>query len=229
MLDLLELQGGETAPLLEGVEVLAGDYNWIRLTLDEDNLYVVDDSDGGGQKMLAVPSSVLRLVSGFTVAQGAQNNFTIDFDARKSIVNPQGSPMGADYFLKPALRLVNNLDVGSISGQVDYATINSDDSLVACDYEGSVYVYEGIVDETDLSDLNVNETEGQPLMVIPVTLEESLFSYTAAFLNEGDYTISYSCQLDDNEDNDTLEFLGTQNLTVVANTQTTAETIPLTE
>lgn len=230
-LDLLTLQGGTSAPLLEGVEVPAGEYEWIRLTLDVDNSFVYEEQNPDAPLSLFIPSGAqtgLKLVSGFTVAQGGENDFTVDFDVRKSIVNPQSDSV-ADYFLKPALRLVDNLEVGSITGQVDYATINQDDSLVACEYEGSAYIYDGEVAEADLSDLNVNETEGQPLMVVPVSPEDStsLYSYTAAFLTDGQYTISYACQLDDNETDDTLEFLGTQTVTVEAGTETTAETIPL--
>lgn len=231
-LDLLTLTNGETATLLDDVEVTAGEYAWIRLVLDEENLYVVEGNNGG-QKTLAVPSGAqtgLKLVSGFTVTAGGNHDFTIDFDARKSIVNPQGNSLG-DYLLKPALRLLDNTEVGSITGEVDYATINSDDALEACDYEGSVYVYEGEVADADLSDLNVNETEGQPLMAVPVSLEDggSLYSYTAAFLPEGDYTLSYSCQLDDNETDEALQFIGTQTVSVAVNETTTADTIPLTQ
>lgn len=232
-LDLLTLQGGESAPLLDGEEVLAGDYEWVRLTLDVDNSYVTEE--GGAQKTLFIPSGAqtgLKLVSGFTVAQGGENNFTIDFDVRKSIVNPQSGAV-ADYFLKPALRLVDNLEVGSITGQVDYASINStrmnDDALANCSdgYEGSVYVYEGA--DVTPSDLNVNNEEGNPLMVVPVELDDEtgLYSFKAAFLTEGDYTVSYSCQVDDNEEDDAIEFDGTQNVTVEANVETQAETIPL--
>lgn len=233
-LNLLTLQGGESAPLLDGEEVLAGDYEWVRLTLDVDNSYVTEDD--GSEKTLFIPSGAqtgLKLVSGFTVAQGGENNFTIDFDVRKSIVNPQGNGV-ADYFLKPALRLVDNLQVGSITGLVDYSNINSirisDDAQENCaeGYEGSVYVYEGA--DAELSDLNVTNEEGNPLMVVPVELddESGLYSYKAAFLTEGDYTVAYSCQVDDNEqDDDTLEFDGKQTVTVEAGVETEAETIPL--
>lgn len=232
-LNLLTLQGGESAPLLDGEEVLAGDYEWVRLTLDVDNSYVTEDD--GSEKTLFIPSGAqtgLKLVSGFTVAQGGENNFTIDFDVRKSIVNPQGNGV-ADYFLKPALRLVDNLQVGSITGLVDYSNINSirmsDDAQENCaeGYEGSVYVYEGA--DAELSDLNVTNEEGNPLMVVPVELddESGLYSYKAAFLTEGDYTVSYSCQVDDNEADDDIEFDGTQNVTVEANVETEAEDIPL--
>lgn len=228
-LDLLTLQGGNQAPLLEDEELPAGDYEWIRLALDVDNSYVSEE--GGGRKTLFIPSGAqtgLKLVSGFGIAQGGDHNFTVDFDVRKSIVDPQGGQ--ADYYLKPALRLIDNLEVGSISGQVDYALINStrlnDETLADCAYEGSAYIYEGA--DVTPTDLNVNE-EGGPLMVVPVTANEndSLYSYTAAFLTAGNYTVSYSCQLDDNEMSDALEFDGTQNVTVEASTEAQAETIPL--
>lgn len=234
-LDLLTLQGGGSAPLLEDEELPAGEYAWIRLTLDVDSSYVTEE-DTGGRKTLFIPSGAqtgLKLVSGFTIAQGGDHNFTVDFDVRKSIVDPQGGQ--ADYYLKPALRLIDNLEVGSISGQVDYATINqtrgsddTEDTLADCAYEGSAYIYEGA--DVTPTDLNINE-EGGPLMVVPVTANDSdsFYSYTAAFLTEGDYTVSYSCQLDDNEQADELEFDGTQNVTVKAGTETEAAAIPLVE
>lgn len=222
-LDLLQLQGGETAPLLEGEEIEAGEYEWIRLTLDVDNSFIYESENPDVPLELFVPSGAetgLKLVSGFTVAQGSETNFTIDFDARKSIVNPQSGAV-ADYFLKPALRLIDNLEVGSIAGEVDFPTI---DQSTTCDYEGAAYVYSGA--DVTPTDLNVNNEDG-PLMVVPVSDEDNdgLYSYTAAFLTEGDYTVSYSCQFDDNEQDDTLEFIGTQNVTVVAGEEATAETI----
>lgn len=219
-LDLLDLQGGKTAPLLEDVEVAAGEYAWIRLSLDESNLYVMNKS--GGMETLAVPSggqTGLKLVSGFNVAAGGESDFTIDFDVRKSIVDPQGNGVAADYFLKPALRLVNNLEIGSISGTVDYATINQGDS---CDYEGMTYIYMGA--DAEPTDLNVNAETG-PLMAVPVNDDENpgTYTYKAAFLSEGDYTVSYSCELDDNETDNALTFIDTQNVTVVAGETSTAD------
>ncbi|MBL3557883.1 MULTISPECIES: DUF4382 domain-containing protein [Marinobacter] len=231
-LDLLTLQGGESAPLLEDQEFPAGEYEWIRLTLNVDNSYVSEVD--GSEKTLFIPSGAqtgLKLVSGFTIAQGGDNNFTIDFDVRKSIVNPQGGQ--ADYYLKPALRLIDNLEVGSITGQVDFSAIqqtrgtdDTDDSKLDCAYDGSAYIYQGA--DVEPTDLNINE-EGGPLMVVPVTAnpDDGLYSYTAAFLTAGDYTVSYSCQLDDNELDDELEFDGTQNVTVEAGVETEADTIPL--
>lgn len=219
-LDLLTLQGGVSAPLLDNVEIPSGNYSWIRLVLDEENIFAHDSI--GGVNKVAVPSggeTGLKLVSGFTVSQSGGNNFTIDFDVRKSVVNPQGG--GSEYLLKPALRLVDNLQVGSISGTVNYTP-----GMEGCDSEGFAYIYEG--SDAQVSDLDVN-VEGGPLVTTPVKLNDStgVYEYKVGFLEEGEYTVSYSCQLDDNETTESIEFHGTRNVSVTANEDTDAGIIDI--
>lgn len=239
--NLLDLSGGLSAPLITDEEVPAGIYTELRLFIDTDNSYVVDVSNPDYQATLAVPSgeqSGLKLKGEFNVAADSSTAVTVDFDARKSIVDPQGVSL-ADYLLKPSLRLIDNLNVGSIAGSVDHAAINStrsaDGGLSDCEYSGSVYVYAGKdVTPTDL-DLSDDDTSNDPLMIVPISNDDndSLYEYTAAFLPPGDYTLSYSCQQDDNGTADTeradnpMQFEGTQNVAVVADTETTADTIPL--
>ncbi|AOY88948.1 hypothetical protein BKP64_12670 [Marinobacter salinus] len=233
--DLLDLQGGVSEPLITDEEVPAGPYSELRLLVDTGGSYVELEAEPGIEKSLAVPSgqqSGLKLKGEFLVAADTTTDFTIDFDVKKSIVNPQGTSL-ADYLLKPSLRLVNNLEVGSISGEVDYVTLSqtraNDADLADCatGYEGAVYIYEGI--NATPTDINVNSEEAGPLMAVPVADDDydGIYTYTAAFLTAGEYTISYSCQLDDNETDDGLDFEGTQNVTVVANTNVEADPIPL--
>lgn len=210
-LDMLELQRGNAAQLLEDQSVPAGDYNWIRLELDQDQMFVVED--GGGEVDLTVPSGSqqgLRLVSGFTVPQGSSADFTIDFDVRKAVTKPGSQKK--DYKLRPALRLVDNAEAGAIEGTVFSNVISNQ-----CDtsFNGAVYVYEG--QDADLIDYNSN-TDADPLMAATVDKAEgeSKLSYRAAFLTEGDYTIAYSCDPDDPEAKDSLTFTGSRNVTVVA-------------
>lgn len=231
--NLLTLQGGNSATLLDEQEVPAGEYTELRLLVDTDASYVAESSQPDVQQTLAVPSgeqSGLKLKGRFVVAADTRTDFTVDFDVAKSIVNPEGPSLG-DYLLKPVLRLVNNLEVGSISGNVDYVTLQSvrlsDTEQADCAYSGAVYVYEGA--EVTPTDLNVNaETDG-PLLVVPVSDDDNdgQYRYTAAFLPAGDYTLGYSCQLDDNETDDVLEFDGIQTVTVVAGNETIAAPIPL--
>ncbi|SFM03126.1 DUF4382 domain-containing protein [Marinobacter zhejiangensis] len=239
--NLLDLTGGLSEPLITNEEVPAGEYSELRLMIDTDNSFVALADNPDAQHTLAVPSgeqSGLKLKGELIVAADKTTAFTIDFDVAKSIVNPQGQSL-ADYLLKPSLRLVNNLEVGTLSGTVDYPLINQtridDDTLTNCadNYSGSVYVYAGA--DAAPTDLNVlDELDNDPLLVVPVTDEDNdgLYEYTAAFLPAGEYTISYSCQLDDNEITDTdletspLQFEGTQNVTVTANEDAQASPIP---
>lgn len=241
--NLLELTGGLSEPLITNEEVPAGEYSELRLMIDTDNSYVALADNPDAQHTLAVPSgeqSGLKLKGKLIVAADTTTAFTIDFDVAKSIVNPQGKSL-ADYLLKPSMRLLNNLEVGSISGTVDYATIQStrlnDAGLTDCaeGYEGAIYVFTGT--GVTPSDLNVadDDTSNDPLMVVPVDFndETGLYDYTVAFLPAGDYTVSYSCQVDDNEVTDTaldtnpLQFEGTQTVTVTVNEDTPAAPIPL--
>ncbi|MEE2764135.1 MAG: DUF4382 domain-containing protein [Pseudomonadota bacterium] len=234
--NLLNLQGGLSEPLITDEEVPAGRYSELRLLVNTEASYLVLKSTPDEEKRLAVPSgeqSGLKLKGDFLVAADSSTDLTVDFDVRKSIVDPQGVSQ-ADYLLKPSLRLLDNLEVGKIAGTVDYPTIQSsrmnNDSRANCalDYAGSVYVFQGA--DVAPSDLNVNNESGNPLMIVPVTDEDNngVYEFTAAFLTAGEYTVSYSCQLDDNETDDDIEFDGTQNVTVTAGETAQAETIPLT-
>src|SRR5688572_3048591 len=88
-LDLLQYQGGRAALLLDGVTLPAGDYEWIRLIVDNEtgvrDSYIV--RTGGEECELRVPSgaeSGLKLNRGFTLPADGSIALTIDFDLRKS-------------------------------------------------------------------------------------------------------------------------------------------------
>ncbi len=88
--------------LLDGATVPAGNYEWMRLKVNaEPN---VDDSyiafNAGERCELRVPSgaeSGLKLIRGFTVGVGGVTDMTIDFNLRKSIVQPPGQRSDADH------------------------------------------------------------------------------------------------------------------------------------
>ena len=219
-IDLLALQGGNAAPLISGESVPAGNYNWVRLKVSavQDNVFDSYIQIDGVQYELRIPSgneTGLKLVSGFTVAQGGNANYTIDFDLRKSVVAPPGqAPV---MMLKPALRLVNNIEVGTMTGVVD-------SSLIAAECEGeatgAVYVYSG----SDVSPDDLDGDAADPLTSGAVTLDEGgTYRYTIAFLAAGNYTASYSCDTDadDPESDDSLVFVGTQNASITAGATTT--------
>jgi hypothetical protein len=216
-IDLLALQGNESATLLDGVEVPAGNYNWIRLKVNAEkgtlDSYV--ELDGTTRWSLFIPSgeqSGLKLVSGFTVAQGGIADFTIDFDLRKSVHDPEGQD---DYFLRPSLRLVDNLEVGSIYGTVSESLV--DDS--SCTSGNAVYLYAGhgaTVDDTG--------SANEPLTSAPVVLDEDSgeYRYEIGFVAEGPYTIAFTCQAVDDlpGQDDDVDFVGEADVDVTAGVET---------
>lgn len=216
-LDMLTLQGDNAASLLSEQEVAAGEYNWIRLDVDSSDVSKMNVvEDGGGQVALTVPSGELKLVSGFTVPAGGSADFTIDFDMRKAIIDPQGQQ---GYKLRPALRLIDNTEVGKVSGSVT-GTLVSDACASPQDFDGSVYVYEG----ADATAVDYNP-DASPLTSADVKYdsEQDSYSYTAAFLAAGDYTVAYTCTADDPEAEESLDFRGKQNVTVEADTTKTVD------
>lgn len=222
-INLLDLQGGGSEALLQDTTVTAGQYEWIRLLVNAtgDDLSSYLEKTDTTQVPLRVPSgsqSGLKLVSGFTVPAGGTASFTIDFDLRKSITLP--SAPDSPYFLKPALRVVDNTQVGSITGTVSNTYLQD----ASCPSPGAVnvvYVYAGAGATPD----DIGGTGTQPLTTASVVDNSGTFTYTAAFLPTGSYTLAFTCQggSEDPEANDDLVFLGTRTVDVTANTATTSD------
>lgn len=217
-INLLDLQGGSFESLVTDEEVPAGNYNWMRIELGDDNTVLLDD---GSSHILTTPSERGVQTSGFTVPAGGEVSFTIDFDVRKSLVNPVGQD---SYRLKPVLRLVDNSEVGTIEGTVagELITQECGDAMTP-EFAGNVYVHEGADAVPD--DIG---SENEPLVVAPVD-ENGTYTYTAAFIPAGEYTVSYTCgdDLIENDQgepsDDDINFNGAQNVIVVASETSTAD------
>src|SRR5690606_298968 len=142
-IDLLALQGGGTELLLDGATLPAGQYNWLRRIVNAEPVLMdsyIAFSDGA-MYSLFIPSgdeTGLKLVRGFTVPAGGVADFTLDFDLRKSVHDPASEPGNAsgDYILRPVLRIVDNTQVGRISGTVA-------GSLITAGCDPVVYVFAG--------------------------------------------------------------------------------------
>lgn len=220
-IDLLQLQGNASAAIITDETVPAGEYEWIRLHVNAEHDNILDsfiELGDGSQLELRVPSGSqtgLKLVRGFTLAADGHADFTIDFDLRKSVTNPPGL---SGALLKPALRLIDNLEVGSIAGSVD-ANLIAQQCADAGISAGAVYVYAGSgVVPTDMSG-----NESDPVTSALVNYGEAAeYRYEIGFLVEGDYTLAYTCGSfdDDPEQVDELMFVGAVDVTVVADQQT---------
>lgn len=179
--DLMSLSGIRSIDLLDQELVSAGHYQWIRLTLDEDpaQTYIVDSL---GQHDLTIPSgdnNGLKLNRSFTVSPDTNNDFTIDFDLRKSVhMTGEGT-----YIMRPTLRMVETALSASLSGTVD-------SSLVTAGCSPGVYLF----NKGDA----VDDLDGTDDAIFSVALpEQGPYEYSAGFLPAGNYTIAFTCEASD--------------------------------
>ncbi len=212
-IDLLALQGGNSALLLDKISVPEGDYPVISLTVNAEpgvlDSYI--ELTDGIQHSLWIPNgneTGLVLTQGCSVTANGIADFVIDFDLRKSVFDPE--VLGGDYILKPVLRIVDNTEAGSIAGTVDVALTTD----TTCTSGNAVYIFEG---------LNVTPDDvGGAVEPEATTLVTADNTYKAAFLEPGDYTVAFTCQAaDDNPDtDDAIAFVGAVNVTVSIGVET---------
>ena len=187
---MLTLQGENSEPLFEEVEVPTGDYAWIRFYLEPEegasapplsnfatSSYI--EFVGGDKANLIIPGGLqagLQLVSGFTVPEGGSVSFTVDFDLR-NMIRPDSRFEGY-YRMRRALRLVDNSTVGVITGTVAPALFPPD---YACDENTpicpglSVFVYNaGPLEEGAEPEQGSDADEGGDTTVEVLSVEEPL-------------------------------------------------------
>jgi hypothetical protein len=193
-LNLLVLQGSKNAPLIADEVIPAGEYNWLRLHIGDGNYITL--TEGGLQMPLDIPSgdnNGLKLNSGFTLAVGGISDFTIDFDLRKSIVaNKQG------FKLRPTLRMIDHLEVGTIVGSVTGYNCAEDDSPSVYLYPGHDQESKDIAFEAD----GITEFSGGPLTtaVITYNADNNSYDYEIGFVATGDYSVAYTCTAQNDTD-----------------------------
>ena len=244
-IDLLALQGEDSEFLYESEEIPAGDYNWIRFYLEPDSnasgppvsnfatsSYILFAD--GNRDNLVIPGGLqqgLQLVSGFTVPAGGAISLTVDFDLRTAI---RPSEFDGYHRLRRALRVVDNSEVGVISGAVEPDILPED--LVCArlsenhDYDTcpgiAVYVFEG-----DTTPQNIQDAEGDPVTTANVRFEHDSetgdwqYRYTAGFLSPGMYTVALTFQADedDPEVNTPIDFVDSALADVVAGERTVVD------
>ncbi|MDA3920123.1 MAG: DUF4382 domain-containing protein [Salinisphaera sp.] len=240
--NLLDLTDGNASPpILDGRAVPAGQYDYIRLYIAPraPDSFVVEDN--GGQHDLLLPGQqannnaqrFLQLNTGFTVPAGGTADFTIDFQLRKALVKAPGQK--GDYFLRPSLRLINNVEAGTIKGTVADSLVQDascSNDLVA-DKGDAVYLYAG--NPQTLGDVYIN-SQGQPVdpATNPLVTAEvkqnpdtGAYEFTLGFVKAGAYTLAFTCQAlaDQPETADSISLIQSQTVTVKANTPTTVNFI----
>lgn len=208
--NLLDLTGNASQSILGSRTVPAGKYDYVRLFVvpDAPNSFV--DDNAGGRHNLVVPGQqgnssqgtvrrFVQLNSGFTVPAGGNADFTIDFQLRKALVQPPGQK--GDYLLRPALRLANNVEAGTITGSVadSLVTDPSCTSDLSADTGDAVYLYQGA--NVTPGDIQI-DSQGQPVApnspLVTANVKQDpdtgTYGYTIAFVQAGTYTIAFTCQ-----------------------------------
>ena len=196
--NLLEFRDGKSFTLLDGNPLLPGKYEWLRLKIRaQENL-----QDGsrirlrdGRQFPLFIPSgaeSGLKLNRPFTVAQGSTTRLMIDFDLRKSLVVAPGQ--GGNWILRPTLRLVDQLETGSLLGAADVTGIANllGSTPLAC--QPGVYIFKG--ENTLPDDMDGDPTDGvDPVTSLPLTpaIPGCTANFRVAYLEAGRYTAAFTC------------------------------------
>jgi hypothetical protein len=224
--NLLALQDGIILTILPPTQIGAGAYQWLRLEIDNDQSYAIDTMGGtytgdSGMLDVRVPSERgLQLSGGFVILQGQTTDITMDWEARKGVVNPIGQDL---YIVKPTIRIVDMAEWGSLVGDVADGIMMTD----ACTEGAAVYVYEGDLptEMTDPDDIDNNDPE--PLVTAGVKQRDNgSYGYEVHFLAPGTYTAALTCDaelddppaddMDDAADNsDVVSFSGTEATTIV--------------
>jgi len=227
-INLLPLQDGRSTILIEDLELEAGNYQWLRLIVDNqpnvrDSYLMVE----GNECELRIPSgdeSGLKLTGGFSLPENGSLALTVDFDLRKSIRQPPGQHgMGMNctqaYLMKPVLRLVRDSSAGAITGTV------AEELRSPADCARLVYVFadgDRPVGTTPPDDQDAND----PNPVTMARVNADTGAYRASFLPAGNYTLAFTCSVDDMDADETLTFSAAKGATVQANAVTSGVNFP---
>ena len=218
--NVYQFQGGASSPVFTHLPIAAGHYTNLRIGFAADPISLGSTiSLPDGVHVLYIPSTsppFVDLHADFTISNGQTINLTVDFDMRKSIVqDPNDSTR---FIFNPQLRVVQNQDVGTLTGNVDASLLKG-----LC--TPAVYVYSGQVTPTD-ENLNAPPTEAQPVSssLVGVNSTTGAYDFTVGFLPPGDYTVAFTCNADQdvsNQDNgpsgsNTVFFTSTGTATVAA-------------
>ena len=221
--DLLALTGGERELLIEDESLEVGSYSSLRLRVNADEDGELDSfiTINGAMTELCLGSgadSALLINQSFEIKRREELDFTIDFDLRRSVHQPEDDDC---FELQPVLRLIETDNSGSISGIVD-STFLSERSCLPEQGGVVVYVYAG----SDTTPDDVDGVSPEPLTSARVILDDAgNFSYRAGFLEPNGYTVALTCEAnqDDPEDDDDIQFDAVNNVAVSAGEESTQD------
>ena len=245
--DLLTLQQGNVASLVNGANVPAGSYDWMRLDLDTSagRNYVLVCPAGTGTTCaspktvaLTIPSGAetgLKIVRGFTMPVNGAIHLVIDFTVSSSIVP---IPNSTSWHMKPVLRVVQTDTVGSIAGTISASAMQAAKfSKTVCSSTNppTVYVYAAQSATTNVTPDDIftgteeatETTPVQPIVTQPTTYNTANGSATfniqwlASDSGYNEYTVAFTCDPDDPSVDESAIVLPATAPTITFNTYST--------
>ncbi|MCF2863560.1 DUF4382 domain-containing protein [Pseudoalteromonas sp. Cnat2-41] len=217
MVNLLDYTGDDVFALIDDELVAAGDYEWLRADIvngDMANIemtsHLVYNDD------TVVPLVVTRKgndgigeiqINDFTLVSG-DNDFVLEFDLKKSLVNPSNSN---EVKLKPTgIRLENLAQVEDIEGVVSQQLVqncetdNADIAPATGGFGHAVYLYNSDVSEPkDLYLDGETVAADAPIATGGVSYDEEdeRYEFEIGFVAPGEYQLAYTCaaHIDDAE------------------------------
>lgn len=192
-IDLLQLQNGATAALIQSQSVPTGNYDWIELNVLADKDTQGESSitlNTGAQYPLYVPSgseSALKLLAPFTVSQGRATQLIVEFNLRQSITSTDGQ----NYTLVPAMRLADQTQVGTLTANVDLTALAAQQLGAGAPVgqcQGGLFVFSG-GSVTPQNGGGPSLVDFQPIPNLGTTLAAVSFP----FLAKGSYTVAATC------------------------------------
>jgi hypothetical protein len=114
------------------------------------------------------------------------------------VIAPPGQE--PNYFLKPVLRLVDELQVGDIAGEVDLTALAAAQlgtGATAADCAAGIYLFSGAAVTPD--DMDGDAVDGaDPILFHPLAFDglQAVVPYSFSFVEAGTYTLSATCDFD---------------------------------
>jgi len=209
--DLLALPGSDNQIIVDGLELEAGEYDQLRLSIIDEDInfsWVKETANADMLKELKVPSDELKL-GGFTVESAGVQTFVIEFDLRKAMTYNPGPPGPDRYILKPTgVRVVEVAAAASISGTVASGLFTGNltepcSTKVEDDVGNVIYLYRG----HDLNPDNLADNfdsavdDSAPNAIAPFTSQKVAAdgSYGVFYLPAGNYTLAFSCDAEEDD------------------------------
>jgi len=231
-IDLKQYTGSDSIHLVDGINIEAGDYTQLRLAMSDGSYGI--DAQTDEKISVSIPAqntpsgktspNELKL-DGFTATLGGVVDFTLEFDLRKAMTDPKGQD---GYFLKPrGVRLVDNNEAGHIEGTVSETFLIDNQCMqlsAPTANVASVYIYKGAdlaIETLEDNSLVEDEAKNLPYASTAVTFdsEHTSYNFEIGFIQEGEYTLAVSCDVEDDPDVDEdINFITSQNITVEAGT-----------